>query len=533
MKFLVSTRGIGDNATVDAFSRMADTFTAMLQEGPFADIPARAEFGANYFETDGDNRLFWFAGESHGWLQIHTDLSTGDPSLLHNRMTDLEGGGGGHWFHVPTPTEGGLLYGTDAPAWAVLAHPGGANSVLVSTAKQVAWTTSLTLTALTLSNMTEGSVLFAGPGGVVSQDNTKFFWHDGNNQLFLGVGDATKPPYSYVGRTEDGGFSPALGALGWAIATQEKMRLTATGLGIGCTPSYPLDVTGTAAVGRGVGEGGIALLFNLERAWAFQQLSYGASAALQLICLAVNKSFYIDTDGAIVFRTFAGVNAASLAHLTGVWWWLPTATALTLNGHLAQSSTFNTLVGRIGDTTTRFGGTVSNVASALGEFLSQTNLVHTMWSDTVDKDFWVTGKPINVFAICRYRLPAGDAGGDYTCTVEVLLGTEVLVERTIRHTLGAPVLSGYYYVELHSRVTKYTNNNLRLVSRAKQSAVVALASWVEGAKLTLTEYAEVRADPVVEDVTSANVTLQVRVTFSRSATGLRCVLMDAGWEAAG
>jgi len=78
-------------------------------------------------------------------------------------------------------------------------------------------------------------------------------------------------------------------------------------------------------------------------------------------------------------------------------------------------------------------------------------------------------------------------------------------------------------------VTKYANNNLRLVSRAKQSAVVALASWVEGAKLTLTEYAEGRAAVVTEDVTTANLTLQVRVTFSRAAVGLRCVLMDAGW----
>jgi len=436
---------------------------------------------------------------------------SGGGILEHNALKNIQGGGFGQRYHLTTAEYAGT-WAHHLIAISALECPIEGHRTTAQTATVLG---GVLAKAISSGNMADGF----GPGYLYAIEDE------------AGVENVIAGAYAARAGADN------TGALLWKTATggvlTERMRLTATGLGIGCTPAYPLDLAGTARVGTGVGEGGDALILNIERSWAFRQLSTGAGTGLQLICLAGNKAFYIDTDSGTVFRSYAGVNAASLAHLTGVWWWLPTATALTLNGHLAQSSTFNTLVGRIGDTTTRFGGTVSNVASALGEFLSQTNLVHTMWSDTVDKDFWVTGKPINVFAICRYRLPAGDAGGDYTCTVEVLLGTEVLVERTIRHTLGAPVLSGYYYVELHSRVTKYTNNNLRLVSRAKQSAVVALASWVEGAKLTLTEYAEVRADPVVEDVTSANVTLQVRVTFSRSATGLRCVLMDAGWEAAG
>jgi hypothetical protein len=39
----------------------------------------------------------------------------------------------------------------------------------------------------TLSSMTEGSVLFAGVGGILSQDNTNFFWDDTNNRLGIGV----------------------------------------------------------------------------------------------------------------------------------------------------------------------------------------------------------------------------------------------------------------------------------------------------------------------------------------------------------
>lgn len=40
---------------------------------------------------------------------------------------------------------------------------------------------------LTLSTMTAGSVLFAGVGGLVSQDNANLFWDDSNNRLGIGT----------------------------------------------------------------------------------------------------------------------------------------------------------------------------------------------------------------------------------------------------------------------------------------------------------------------------------------------------------
>ena len=39
------------------------------------------------------------------------------------------------------------------------------------------------------SGLTEGSVVFAGGSGVLSQDNTNFFWNDTNNRLGIGVND--------------------------------------------------------------------------------------------------------------------------------------------------------------------------------------------------------------------------------------------------------------------------------------------------------------------------------------------------------
>src|SRR5574343_1634354 len=39
----------------------------------------------------------------------------------------------------------------------------------------------------TITSATEGSVLFAGPSGVLAQDNTNFFWDDTNNRLGIGT----------------------------------------------------------------------------------------------------------------------------------------------------------------------------------------------------------------------------------------------------------------------------------------------------------------------------------------------------------
>lgn len=47
--------------------------------------------------------------------------------------------------------------------------------------------TTLTVSSVILSGFTQGSVLFAGPAGLVSQDNANFFWDDTNNALGVGV----------------------------------------------------------------------------------------------------------------------------------------------------------------------------------------------------------------------------------------------------------------------------------------------------------------------------------------------------------
>lgn len=68
------------------------------------------------------------------------------------------------------------------------------NSSVTDTGSLVTVTTAMTVAgATTLSLMTQGSVLFAGAGGVVSQDNANIFYDDTNNRLGIGTNAPSKP----------------------------------------------------------------------------------------------------------------------------------------------------------------------------------------------------------------------------------------------------------------------------------------------------------------------------------------------------
>jgi len=73
-------------------------------------------------------------------------------------------------------------------------------------------TDTLTSGYLALSNMTEGSVLFAGSGGVLAQDNTNYYWDDTNDVLILGSATGNQ--------VTNGDFSSSTGwtvGSGWVI----------------------------------------------------------------------------------------------------------------------------------------------------------------------------------------------------------------------------------------------------------------------------------------------------------------------------
>jgi hypothetical protein len=77
-----------------------------------------------------------------------------------------------------TPTAGGITYGTGT-AYA-FSGAGTTGQALISGGTG----------APTWYNPTAGSIIFAGTGGILNQDNANFYWDDTNNRLSLGAGAA-------------------------------------------------------------------------------------------------------------------------------------------------------------------------------------------------------------------------------------------------------------------------------------------------------------------------------------------------------
>ena len=63
-----------------------------------------------------------------------------------------------------------------------------------------------TWAGLTLTNLTQGSVIFSGAGGLISQDNSNLFWDDTNNRLGIGTATPTQA-LDVAGKIAAGSFS--------------------------------------------------------------------------------------------------------------------------------------------------------------------------------------------------------------------------------------------------------------------------------------------------------------------------------------
>lgn len=133
--------------------------------------------------TAPESTMYWdTAGNA---LYVNNDSGTG--------WTAIAGGGGGAPTNATyivvsldaTLTNERRLQGT---ANQITLTDGGANADLVlSTPQNIHTGASPTFAGMTLSGMTQGSVIFAGVGGVLTQDNANVFYDDANNRLGLGT----------------------------------------------------------------------------------------------------------------------------------------------------------------------------------------------------------------------------------------------------------------------------------------------------------------------------------------------------------
>lgn len=114
--------------------------------------------------------------------------------------------------------------------------------------------------AVKVTSMTSGSVLFAGTGGAITQDNTNLYFNDSTNKL--SIGGNTSPAYT----------------LNVHASTESAMTFTNASSG----------VTGTDGLYVGIDSQKIAYIWNYETGGAAGPLSFGTAGA---------QTMYLNTTG--------------------------------------------------------------------------------------------------------------------------------------------------------------------------------------------------------------------------------------------
>jgi len=105
----IAIDSIPDQATRNAFRRTLGALGNMFLEGNAADRPSSARVGAFWVNLDANNEVYWYAGPTIGWLQIHSDSSGGVPTVLHESLSDLQGGAANDHKHLTAAEVANLL----------------------------------------------------------------------------------------------------------------------------------------------------------------------------------------------------------------------------------------------------------------------------------------------------------------------------------------------------------------------------------------------------------------------------------------
>src|SRR3990167_4651920 len=90
---------------------------------------------------------------------------------------------------------------------------------------------------------TEGSVLFIGPGSVISQDNANFFWDDTNN--ILGIGTASPVSLLSLAGSTSTTFGLELVPAGWSLKHHLNVPYSGDTLFLGVNSKLTSATAGT------------------------------------------------------------------------------------------------------------------------------------------------------------------------------------------------------------------------------------------------------------------------------------------------
>ena len=81
--------------------------------------------------------------------------------------------------------------------------------ITVQQIQEASVASSLVVSGVTVSGLTVGSVLFAGSGGVITQDNANLFWDNTNKRL--GIGNASPAAQLHIGAALASGYGIVVG----------------------------------------------------------------------------------------------------------------------------------------------------------------------------------------------------------------------------------------------------------------------------------------------------------------------------------
>ena len=98
------------------------------------------------------------------------------------------------------------------------------------------------------TGFTTGSVLFVGAGGIITQDNTNFFWDDSNNRLGIGVNDPDSFLEVYGATTQQKWSFDAD-----SFSTMTVAAASNTTLAVGEAGTFTLDVAGNVTIDSDTG----------------------------------------------------------------------------------------------------------------------------------------------------------------------------------------------------------------------------------------------------------------------------------------
>jgi hypothetical protein len=164
-----------------------------LIKGGVAGAPARLARGSNgQFLSVSANVLVWGGGPMTAVGDLIVGGTAGAPTRLaagvNGQFLTISGGalGWGTGLSNPMTSIGDLIVG-GLSGVATRFGAVATGAVLASAGVGVAptWNTAPSLAGLTLSGLTPGSVLFAGAGGVITQDNANLFYDNANDNLRL------------------------------------------------------------------------------------------------------------------------------------------------------------------------------------------------------------------------------------------------------------------------------------------------------------------------------------------------------------